>query len=183
MSSSLLSLSPELTREITKHLFGYMHTINISHGFEREYTMGSILDEDKPEVERLNPALLRVCSKLRASGMEVLYGFHTFEFLGVDALRWFASRTNTTQIRQIRVLLDEELSDTIGWIRFWKSRAFRDGFLLLQSVEVETPYAPMAGKRKYWFEVRLDIACEVLGRTTPPDYKIVRKYVQSLYGF
>ncbi|MCJ1418145.1 hypothetical protein MMC32_004490 [Xylographa parallela] len=156
MSSPLLSLSPELTREIMKHLFGYMHTINISHGFEREYTMGSILDEDKPEVERLNPAVLRVCSKLRASGME---------------------------IRQIRVLLDEELSETIRWIRFWKSRAFRDGFPLLQSVEVETPYAPMAGKRKYWFEVRLDIACEVLGRTTPPKCKIFRKYAQSLYGF
>ena len=179
MASHLLNLSTELTLEVMKYLFGYMHTIHISHGADTEYTMGSILEDDEddePEIQSLNPQILRVCSQLRTSGMSVLYGFHTFEFMSIDSLRWFVSRTDTSQIRHLRFLLDEEISDTIAWISFWKSSAFRNGFSRLRSVEIDSPYAPMTKERKFWYDSRLDIACEKLEELVPEGCKVVKKY-------
>ncbi|MCJ1384614.1 hypothetical protein MMC17_007732 [Xylographa soralifera] len=177
MPPGLLSLSAELNREVMKYLFGYMHTIHISHGAESEYTMGSILEDDEPEVESLNPSILRVCSELRASGMSVLYGFHTFEFLGVEAFRWFITRSDTSLIRHIRVLFEEDISDTVEWIRYWRSTAFRTALPRLETAEVDTVYTAMTGERKRWLDIRLDIACEMLERSTPQNCKVVKKYV------
>ncbi|MCJ1283454.1 hypothetical protein MMC26_002783 [Xylographa opegraphella] len=178
MHPGLLDLPQELTRKIMKYLFGYRHTIHISPDLEADYTMGSILEDDEPAVENLNPEILRVCSQLRDSGANVLYGSHTFEFMSIDSFRWFLSRSDTTEIRRIRLLLDEELSDTIEWIRFWKSQEFKNALPLLQVVEVNTPYAPFTQERQYWFHVRLDVACEVLERETPPNCKVTKKYAQ-----
>ncbi|MCJ1290903.1 hypothetical protein MMC34_002445 [Xylographa carneopallida] len=177
MSPTILDLSAELTQEVMKYLFGYQHTIHIAHGTDTEYTLGPILSDAVPPLESLQPAVLRACSQLRDSGTTILYGHHTFEFLGVEPFRWFVARTDTAKIRHLRFFLDMELTDTIDWIRCWKSRAFRDGFPQLRSVEIDTPYGPLTEDCKRWFDVRLDIACEELQRHVSEGCKVVKKYL------
>ncbi|MCJ1388453.1 hypothetical protein MMC18_001300 [Xylographa bjoerkii] len=182
MASNLLSLSVELTREVMKYLFGYMHTIHIAHGQDHEYSLGSIIEADKePDIEKLEPSILRVCSELRASGLDILYGCHCFEFMDPAALQWFVTHSDTSRIRHVRFLLDSDVTELKAWLAYWGTGELKTAFPKLQKVEVDTTFVPLTGERKRWIDIRLDVACGMLQKGLPRRCKVVKKYASSHY--
>ncbi|MCJ1397794.1 hypothetical protein MMC11_000990 [Xylographa trunciseda] len=177
MAPGLLRLSTELVQEVMKYLFGYMHTIHIQYGAEAEYTIGSIIAEDaEPKIERLHPSILRVCSELRASGIEVLYAHHCFEFRELATLQWFVRHSETSHIKHLRFLLDKDVPKIGAWIAFWRSNEFKAAFPSLQTVEVDTIYVVLSGEHKRWLDIRLNLACAMLEGGVPEGCKVVKKY-------
>jgi len=177
MASGFPGLSLELTQEIMKYLFGYMHTIHVQHGIDTEYTLGSIVEGyDDPDVEKLHPSILRVSSELRASGIEVLYGCHRFEFMDVTPLQWFVTNADTSQIRHLRFLLDKDETEIMAWVAYWDTNEFKTAFPKLQSIEVDSLFAPLTGEYKRWVDIRLNVACELLQKAVGSRCTVVKKY-------